>query len=71
MNICEEELFFEVVEKISKLLKTKSSEPTQLQNFSLVFKEEFKTIMMVLTILFEYNLRYIFIDSDEGAGVDQ
>ena len=50
---------------VSELLGSKSNEAASTQSFSFVFKEEFKAIMMVLTILFEYNLRYIFIDSDE------
>ena len=67
-NICEKDLFFRLVKEVSLLIDVEQSEQGMQQSISLasfIFKDEFKSIIMALFVLFEYNLKFIFTDSKE------
>lgn len=38
---------------------------SSISQTAFMFKEEFRTVMIALFILFEYNLKFIFTDTDE------
>jgi hypothetical protein len=54
-----------VVKVVSSLIDRKNSEhvSSSLQQAAFMFKEDFRTIMTTLFILFEYNLKFIFTES--------
>lgn len=64
-NICDQDLFFRVVKAISELIDKKQFEhiTSSLQQAAFMFKEEFRTVVSTLFILFEYNLKFIFTES--------
>ncbi len=64
-NICDPELFFKLVKVVSQLIDKKNFEhvSSSLQQAAFMFKEDFRTIMTTLFILFEYNLKFIFTET--------
>jgi len=66
-NICDQDQFFLVVKAISTFIDSKQfdSIASSTQQAAIMFKEEFRTIISTLFILFEYNLKFIFTDSSD------
>ncbi len=66
-NICDQDQFFLVVKAISTFIDSKQfdSITSSTQQAAIMFKEEFRTIISTLFILFEYNLKFIFTDSSD------
>ena len=72
-NICDQDLFFMVVKVVSNLIDRKNIEhvTSSLQQAAFMFKEDFRTIMTTLFILFEYNLKFIFTESSDTTLTQQ
>lgn len=66
-NICDQDLFHRVVTAISAFIESKrfDSIASSTQQAAIMFKEEFRTIISTLFILFEYNLKFIFTDASD------
>ncbi|CDW84627.1 ubiquitin hect domain family protein [Stylonychia lemnae] len=63
LNMCDDQLFFKVVKEISDLIDNRQKDPNNLTSASFILKDEFRTIMIALFILFEYNLKFIFTEA--------
>lgn len=67
VNICDQGLFFRVVESISGLIDRRQFETlsSSLQQTALLLKDDFRTVISTLFTLFEYNLKFIFTDIED------